>query len=424
MKSVRCDQETEDIPMELFNETFIQLLILLAVSMFVIAVAKKLNQPYSIALVIVGLILGVTHIPLLEEAESFITQSHVFQAVIISLFLPILLGDATLKLPVAHLMKHSKPVLALAIGGTLLSFLLIAAGSYYWLGLPVVVAFTFASLMSATDPISVISIFKSLGVPKSLVTIIEGESLFNDGIAVVLFQISSIYLLSYVDMGWAGVGGGLWLFLKFAVGGIAIGVVMGWIFSQLIRFYDDYPLEIGFSMLLFFGSFFIAEHFHVSGVIAVVVSGLIFGSYGARIGMSATTRMNIDSFWDVVTLVANSLIFLMIGLEIKNVDFSDKWLLIAGAIVIVLVVRTIALYTSVAMLREFPRAWKSILNWGGLKGSLSIALALSLPDSFEGKDDVLVLAFSVVLFSLLVQGLTIKPLVLKLGLGEGEKQAE
>jgi NhaP-type Na+/H+ and K+/H+ antiporters len=407
--------------MELFNETLIQLLILLAVSMFVIAIAKKINQPYSIALVIVGLILGVTHIPVLEEAESFITQSHVFQSVIISLFLPILLGDATLKLPVDQLKKHSKPVLALAFGGTLLSFLLIAAGAYYWLGLPVVVAFTFASLMSATDPISVISIFKSLGVPKSLVTIIEGESLFNDGIAVVLFQISSIYLLSYIDMGFAGVGSGVWLFLKFALGGIAIGAIMGWIFSQLIRFYDDYPLEIGFSMLLFFGSFFIAEHFHVSGVIAVVVSGLIFGSYGARIGMSATTRMNIDSFWDVITLVANSLIFLMIGLEIKNVDFSDKWLIIAGAILIVLVGRTIALYASVAMLREFPRAWKSILNWGGLKGSLSIALALSLPDSFAGKDDVLVLAFSVVLFSLLVQGLTIKPLVLKLGIGGTKK---
>lgn len=404
--------------MELFNETFIQLLILLAVSMFVIAIAKKVNQPYSIALVIVGLILGMTHIPVLEEAETYITQSHVFQAVIISLFLPILLGDATLKLPVAHLRKHSKPVLALAFGGTLLSFLLIAAGSYYWLGLPVVVAFTFASLMSATDPISVISIFKSLGVPKSLVTIIEGESLFNDGIAVVLFQIASIYLLTYMDMGWAGLGSGLWLFLKFAFGGIAIGAVMGWIFSQLIRFYDDYPLEIRFSMLLFFGSFFIAEHFHVSGVIAVVVSGLIFGSYGARIGMSATTRMNIDSFWDVITLVANSLIFLMIGLEIKNIDFSDKWLSILGAIVIVLAGRTVALYTSVALLREFPRAWKSILNWGGLKGSLSIALALSLPDTFTGKDDVLVLTFSVVLFSLLVQGLTIKPLVLKLGIGE------
>ncbi|MBD2871776.1 cation:proton antiporter [Paenibacillus arenilitoris] len=409
--------------MHVFNETFVQLLILLAVSMFVIAISKKLNQPYSIALVIVGLILGVTHVPLLEEAESFITQSHVFQAIIISLFLPILLGDATLKLPFSHLREQSKPVLALAFGGTLLSFFIIAAACYYLLDLPLIVAFTFASLMSATDPISVISIFKSLGVPKSVVTIIEGESLFNDGIAVVLFQISSVYLLSYMEMGIAGLGSGLLLFLKFALGGIAVGAVLGYLFSQLIRLYDDYPLEIGFSMLLFFGSFFIAEHFHVSGVIAVVVGGLIFGSYGAKIGMSETTKMNINSFWDVVTLIANSMIFLMIGLEIKHIDFSDKWLAIASAIGIVLVGRTVALYASVSMLRNFPGRWKAVLNWGGLKGSLSIALALSLPASFEGRDTVLVLTFSVVLFSLLVQGLTIKPLVLKLGLSEKTKQS-
>lgn len=404
-----------------FNEIFIQLLILLAVSMFVIAIAKKLKQPYSIALVVVGLVLGITHIPVLEEAETYITQTHVFQVIIISLFLPILLGDATLKLPFSHLKEQSKPVLALAFGGTLLSFFIIAAASYYVLGLPIIVAFTFASLMSATDPISVISIFKSLGVPKSVVTIIEGESLLNDGIAVVLFQISSIYLLSYMEMGFAGIGSGIVLFLKFSLGGMAIGVVLGYLFSQLIRFYDDYPLEIGFSMLLFFGSFFIAEHFHVSGVIAVVVGGLIFGSYGAKIGMSNTTKININSFWDVVTLIANSLIFLMIGLEIKNIDFSDKWLVIASAIVIVLIGRTIAVYASVAILRNFPASWKAVLNWGGLKGSLSIALALSLPASFEGRDTILVLTFSVVLFSLLFQGLTIKPLVLKLGLG-GDKQ--
>jgi len=405
-----------------FNETFIQLLILLAISMFVIAIAKKLSQPYSIALVLVGLILGITHIPLLEEAETYITQSHVFQAVIISLFLPILLGDATLKLPFSHLVHQKKPVLALAIGGTFLSFVIIALLSFYVLDLPLIVAFTFAALMSATDPISVISIFKSLGVPKSVVTIIEGESLFNDGIAVVLFQISSIYLLSYIEMGWAGIGSGLWLFLKFGIGGMIVGGILGYVFSQLIRFYDDYPLEIGFSMLLFFGSFFIAEHFHVSGVIAVVVSGLIFGSYGAKIGMSETTLTNINSFWDVVTLIANSLIFLMIGLEIKNIDFSDKWYLIAAAVVIVLVGRTVALYVSTLTLRSFPNAWKAVLNWGGLKGSLSIALALSLPASFEDRDTVLVLTFSVVLFSLLIQGLTIKPLVLKLGLGENSKE--
>ncbi|QSF46624.1 cation:proton antiporter [Paenibacillus tianjinensis] len=407
--------------MHQFNDIFIQILILLAISMGVIAIAKKVNQPYSIALVVVGVLLGFIHVPLLVEAEAFITQSHVFQAIIISLFLPILLGDATLKLPFSHLREQQKPVLALAFGGTLLSFLLIGLVVYWGLGLPLIVSFTFAALMSATDPISVISIFKSLGVPKNIVTIIEGESLFNDGIAVVLFQISSVYLLSYMEMGWAGIGSGILLFLKFALGGILIGAIMGYLFSQLIRLYDDFPLEIGFSMLLFFGSYFIAEHFHVSGVIAVAVSGLIFGNYGARIGMSETTKVNINSFWDVITLVANSLIFLMIGLEIRNIDFTDKWLLIAASILIVLAGRTIALYASLMFLKNFPASWKMVLNWGGLKGSLSIALALSLPVSFEGREDILVLTFSIVLFSLLVQGLSIKPLVKKLKLTQAKR---
>ncbi|WP_054939813.1 cation:proton antiporter [Paenibacillus ihuae] len=409
--------------MHQFNDIFIQILILLAISMGVIAIAKKLNQPYSIALVVVGLLLSFIHVPILVEAEAFITQSHVFQAIIISLFLPILLGDATLKLPFSHLREQQKPVLALAFGGTLLSFLLIGLVVYWGLGLPLIVSFTFAALMSATDPISVISIFKSLGVPKNIVTIIEGESLFNDGIAVVLFQISSVYLLSYMEMGWAGIGSGILLFLKFALGGILIGAIMGYLFSQLIRLYDDFPLEIGFSMLLFFGSYFIAEHFHVSGVIAVAVSGLIFGNYGARIGMSETTKVNINSFWDVITLVANSLIFLMIGLEIRNIDFTDKWFLIVASIIIVLAGRTIALYTSLMFLKNFPASWKMVLNWGGLKGSLSIALALSLPASFEGREDILVLTFSIVLFSLLVQGLSIKPLVKKLKLTQEKKMS-
>ncbi|PCL92926.1 cation:proton antiporter [Paenibacillus lautus] len=407
-----------------FNEVFVQLLILLGISMGVIAIAKKMNQPYSIALVIVGLLLGLVHIPVLDEAESFITQSNVFQATIISLFLPILLGDATLKLPFSQLRKQGKPVIALAFGGTLLSFLLIALAMYGFMGLPLIVAFTFAALMSATDPISVISIFKSLGVPKKIVTIIEGESLFNDGIAVVLFQISSVYLLTYMEMGWAGIGSGVLLFLKFSIGGIAVGGLLGYLFSQLIRFYDDYPLEIAFSMLLFFGSFFIAEHFHVSGVIAVVVGGLIFGSYGARIGMSDTTKMNINSFWDVITLIANSLIFLMIGLEIKHINFAEKWALIGTAILIVLIGRTLAVYVSLYFLKSFPSSWKVVLNWGGLKGSLSIALALSLPTTFDGRDDILVLTFSVVLFSLLVQGLTIKLMVKKFGLASPGKETD
>jgi CPA1 family monovalent cation:H+ antiporter len=398
-----------------FNEVFIQILLLLAISVTVIGISKLIKQPYSIALVLVGLFLGATEIPIIEAAEQFITQSNVFQAIIISLFLPILLGDATMKLPFSHLYERKKPILALALGGTLLSFVLIGFGAYSLMGLPLVVAFTFAALMSATDPISVLSIFKTLGVPSRLSTTIEGESLFNDGIAVVLFQISTVYLITYIEMGWAGVGSGILLFLKFALGGVLIGLLLGWIFSQIIRIFDDYPLEIAFSALLFFGAFFIAEHFHVSGVIAVVIGGLVFGSYGAKIGMSETTHTNIHSFWDTITLIANSLIFLMVGLEIRQIDLTGRWGIIVLSIILVLISRTLAIYISTAFVKELSSKDKILLNWGGLKGSLSIALALSLPTSFAGRDDVLLLTFCVVLFSLLVQGLSIQPLVVKLG---------
>lgn len=399
-----------------FNEVFIQILLLLAISISVIAVAKLIKRPYSIALVLVGLLLGFTDTPIIDEAEVFITQTEVFQAIIISLFLPILLGDATMKLPVSHLLEQKGPILALAFGGTLLSFVLIGGASILFLGLPITVAFTFAALMSATDPISVLSIFKTLGVSEKLATTIEGESLFNDGIAVVLFQISTVYLVTYIEMGLVGFGSGVLLFLKFALGGLAIGLLLGWIFSQIIRIFDDYPLEISFSALLFFGAFFIAEHFHVSGVIAVVTSGLVFGSYGAKIGMSQQTHTNINSFWDVITFIANSLIFLMVGLEIRHIDFSGRWGIIVCAIVIVLLGRTIAVYTSTLFVQNLTSKEKVLLNWGGLKGSLSIALALSLPSSFEGRETILLLTFSIVLFSLLIQGLTIQPLVMRLGI--------
>lgn len=402
-----------------FHEVFMQILVLLAISITVIGVAKLIKEPYSIALVLVGVLLGVTEIPFIEEAESYITQSSVFQAIIISLFLPILLGDATLKMPFHHLYGLKKLVLSLAFLGTFISFVVIGFSVYFLLGLPIVVAFTFAALMSATDPISVISIFKDLGVPEKMSTIMEGESLFNDGIAVVLFKISSIYLLTYMDMGVAGVGSGVFLFLKFAIGGALVGLVIGFIFSQVIRIFDDYPLEIALSMLLFFGSYFIAEHFKVSGVIAVVIGGLLFGSYGKKIGMSEETKVNINTFWDTITLLANSIIFLMVGIEIRELDFSGKWGIIAMGIAIVLVGRTIAIYTATGYISHLSQKERFLVNWAGLRGSLSIALALSLPADFSGREDILLLTFSVVLFSLVVQGLTIKPLIKKFKMAKG-----
>ncbi|WP_026571243.1 MULTISPECIES: sodium:proton antiporter [Sediminibacillus] len=407
-----------------FNETFIQILILLAISIAVIGIAKKIGQPYTIALVLVGLILGIinVHVPLIDEAEAYITQSEVFQAIIISLFLPILLGDATLKLPFHHLYQHKRAVLGMAFAGTFLSFIVIGLSTHYVIGLPIAVAFTFAALMSATDPISVVSIFKSLGVSEKLSTVMEGESLFNDGIAVVLFKISSIYLLTYIELGWEGLGSGILLFLKFSLGGVLVGVILGFVFSQIIRFFDDYPFEIALSAILFFGSYFIAEHLEVSGVIAVVAGGFMFADYGGKIGMSEKTRVTINTFWDVITLVANSIIFLLIGLEIRNIDFNNQWDIIAYAIILVILGRIIALYISTLPVKDLNRKERILLNWGGLRGSLSIALALSLPTEFAGRDTVLLLTFSVVLFSLIVQGLSIKPLIKKLGLSGADSK--
>ncbi|WP_243290503.1 Na+/H+ antiporter [Bacillus sp. FJAT-47783] len=401
-------------------------LILIMVAAGITAIAKKLKQPYPIALVLIGTFIGITPIPFLSPLKFF-TEGEIFNFAIITLFLPALLGEAALKLPFKHLYENRKPILALAFGGTFLSFLMIGFLSYFSLPLSLSAAFVFAALMSATDPVSVLSIFKSVGVPKRLATVIEGESLFNDGLAVVLFNISAFSLLSYIDLGWQGALQGTFEFVRVISLGLLTGGSLGYIFSLLTKSFDDYPLEIIFSIILFYSSFLLAEQIHASGVIAVVVAALIFGNFGAKIGMSPSTKLNINNFWDVAALLANSIVFLMVGLEITRVDISNKWPLIVIALFIVLIARSIAVYGSLLFSRNMSNAWKHILNWGGLKGSLSIALVLSLPYDFEGRETILILAFSVVLFSLLVQGLTIKPLIKKLNIlkkGTEEKEYE
>lgn len=396
-------------------------LILVMIAAGITAIAKKFKKPYPIALVIVGTIIGLVNIPVLEPLKEFITEGEVFNFVIITIFLPALLGEAALKLKFSHLTENKEPILALAFGGTLLSFLIIGFSSMWLLDFSLPAAFVFAALMSATDPVSVLSIFKSVGVKKRLATVIEGESLFNDGLAVVLFKISAFYLVSYIELGIEGAGLGIWEFVKVISLGLIIGGALGYGFSRLTKYFDDYPLEIIFSIILFYGSFLLAESVHASGVIAVVVAALIFGNYGSKIGMSPTTKLNINNFWDVAALLANSLVFLMVGLEITRINLSDKWGLIFLAIIIVLIARSFAVYSSLFFIKNFPTPWKHVINWGGLKGSLSIALVLSLPRDFAGREEILILAFSVVLFSLVVQGLSIKPLLSFLGVNKKEE---
>lgn len=391
-------------------------LILIMIAAGITAIAKKFQKPYPIALVIIGAIIGLLDISIFNPLKDFITEGEIFNFVIITLFLPALLGEAALKLPFSHLNENKKPILALAFGGTFLSFIIVGFLSMWLLHLSIPAAFVFAAIMSATDPVSVLSIFKGLGVNKRLSTIIEGESLFNDGLAVVLFKISAFSLLAYTDLGFEGVGLGLWEFVKVVALGVIIGGALGYGFSQLTKLYDDYPLEIIFSIILFYGAYLLAETFGASGVIATVVSALVFGNYGAKIGMSPTTKLNISSFWDVAALLANSLVFLMVGLEITKINVADKWGLIFFAIIIVLVARSFAVYISLFFIKNIPNSWKHVFNWGGLKGSLSIALVLSLPRDFTGREDILIVTFSAVLFSLVIQGLSIKPLLSSLGI--------
>lgn len=384
--------------------------ILLAIAVGVAFIAEKINQPYPTLLVIVGLFIGLLKIPYLEGVIQHVTSDTFFQTAIITLFLSALLGEATLNLPIKELKKNNKSILLLSLLGTFLTFLFVSASSFLLLHLPLQESLIFGAVMSATDPISVLTIFKSMGLNENLSIIVEGESLGNDGVAVVLFNISLIT----TSLSVSGVFNTSFEFLKVVLGGIIVGGVLGFLASQVTKYIDQHLIEIGISIVLFYGAFEIADQFHISGVIAVCVAGLIFGNDGKRIGRSELTLRHMNSFWETVAFLANALIFFMVGLEVARIGFEGKWVIVLESIAIVVLSRIVSVFVSLAFDRTIPFSWKTVIGWGGLKGSLSIALILSITPNFHGKDLLLAMTFVNVLFSLLAQGTTIKFLVKRL----------
>lgn len=380
---------------------------LLAISVGVVFIAEKLKQPYPTFLVIVGLLIGNLPIHQVVLLRNYVTNNHIFITVVITIFLSALIGNSSLKLPFRHIRYNQSPIISLSLMGTLLTFLCVTFFSKYLLHLSFQGSMLFGALMSATDTVSVLSIFKNIGLNKRLSIIIEGESLSNDGISVVLYQTA----LTMSFFTWKGVLVASFDFVWVITCGIIIGFIFGFTISRLIYRIDNYLIETALSIILFYGAFEFAYTCGVSGVVAVVVAGLTFGQWGRKKWMSPHTLARVDSFWETIAFLSNTMIFLMVGMEISTIRWGNRWLMILLSIGLVVLARMIAVMSSLLFYRKIPFVWKWLITWGGLKGSLSIALILSVAPTFPNKNYITLLTFGNVVFSLFIQGTTIQPIV-------------
>lgn len=388
--------------MEQLVEIEILVLELLLIVSVVAILVRRFRIPYTVALVLAGLGLSL-------RSPLGITLTP---ELILSLFIPPLIFEAAFHLDLTKLRKNLSTIALLAVPGVLMTMLLVGSVVYWGAGLSVGSALVFGALIAATDPVSVVAIFRKMGAPKRLELLLEGESLFNDGTAIVIFNLA----VAAVVTGSFNFTDGVIDFLRVAGGGLFIGGILGWTALLLIRRIDDHLVETTLTTVLAFGTYLVAEQFHVSGVLAVVAAGLVNGNLQPQ-GMSPTTRIVVLNFWEYVAFLANSAIFLLIGLDMEIASLVANWRPILWAIGGVLAARALGIYGLSRLGREMPRSWRHVLFWGGLRGAIALALALSLPPTIGvERGTVITMTFGVVLFTLVVQGLSMDWLVHRLGL--------
>lgn len=388
-------------------------LVLFIVATAVAVVARRLRLPYTIALVVAGLVLGQLHA---FEAP------HLTRDLLFKVFLPGLLFEAAFHFDLSHFRRDQALILSLAVPGVLAAtvltaVILVPAAQLLSLTQPITWqhALVFGTLIAATDPIAVVGLFRSLGAPARLASVLEGESLLNDGTAIVFFGLA-LGLAGGVEVTVSGV---VLEFIRVVGIGVATGFVTGLTISTAIRAIDDPMIEITLTSIAAYGAFIAAEQIHGSGVMATVVAGMICGNYGARTGMAPTTRVAVETFWEYVAFALNSIVFLLIGFEVALAQLLEYWRLILPAFFAVLVGRAAVVYTAAPLVGRrdpVPPGARLVLSWGGLRGGLSMVLALSLPADFPNRGLLIVTTFGVVLLSILVQGLTMGPLLRRLGL--------
>jgi CPA1 family monovalent cation:H+ antiporter len=370
--------------------------------------AWRLNIPHAVALFLGGLLVA---------QSGLVSVPDLNPRLLLFVFLPPLLFDAAFRLDARQLRIVSRPVLLLAIPGVLISTLIVGVVLATFLHLPLTIALLFGSIVAATDPVAVISVFKHLRVPDRLAVIVEAESLINDGMAITVY----ITLLDLVITGSADAGNSLLLFGREVIGGLLVGAVLGFLFSRLTSLVDDHQVEMMLSTALAYGSFLIAQRLEASGALACVAAGLIHGSYGREVGMTHSIRQRLDDLWEYLGFVANALVFLLLGFTVDlRALAADAWpallAIIAVLVARVLMIALTARVTPPQMRMARSRPERAILIWGGFRGALTAALALALPGTVPHRELLIAMAFGVVLFTLVVQGLTLPLLIRRLGL--------
>ncbi len=398
------------------------LILLFSVSVAVAIAVRQVHVPYTVALVLTGLLLGILNL---------FTPPQLTKELLFSVFLPGLLFEAAFHIEFREFWRNRLAIASLAVPGVAAAVALTSV-----ILTPVVntlhleqdftwqYALVFGALVAATDPIAVVAVFRSLGVPRRLSVLLEGESLLNDGTAIVFFSLS----LSLVTGVSVTAGQLATDFLTIVGVGGLVGAAVGLAISQVIKQIDDAMIEITLTTIAAYGSFVVAEHFHYSGVIAVVVAGVICGNYGARTGMTPSTRVAVETFWEYVAFALNSIVFLLIGLEVNLDALFASWQAILVAYLVVTAGRGMVIFAVSGMLQrsreKIPWSWSVVLTWGGLRGGLPMVLVLSLAQDFPHRDLLVTMTFGLVVISILVHGMSVSSLLRWLGIVKGREQRE
>ena len=388
-----------------------ELVLLLLIALTIILLTRRLAVPYTLGLVVVGVFIGFF---------GLLPEARLTPDMVLFVFLPALLFEGSWSISLPRLRESWRPIFLLAVPGLLLSLVLIALPLHFFTSINWVDAFLLAAILSPTDPVAVLGLFRQLKVNQRLSTIIEGESLFNDGMAGAFYQTFLAFALISVQ-GQSLAGGqallqGLGTFALEAGGGVVVGLVSGYLVSRFVSYINEPLIETTITLVTAYGVYLLADFFHMSGILAVIVAGLILGSYGQSKGMSESTRNMVDNFWSMAAFLANAILFLLVGAQLNLLQLlssgDDTALLLVALLAIgaVLIARLVMVFLlpRKGSLGVSLRSWRFVIFWSGLRGALSLALVLALPLQIPDRSALVFSTYAVVLFTLLVQGFSLR----------------